>query len=34
MPPLPATFPDYMAPIARSAPDGVRERAMARRQAV
>jgi putative SOS response-associated peptidase YedK len=30
MPPLPGIFPDYMAPIVRNAPDGVRELAMAR----
>jgi putative SOS response-associated peptidase YedK len=30
MPPLPGIFPDYMAPIVRNAPDGVRELMMAR----
>lgn len=30
LPPLPGIFPDYMAPIIRNAPDGVRELAMAR----
>jgi putative SOS response-associated peptidase YedK len=30
LPPLPAIFPDYMAPIVRNAPDGVRELCMAR----
>jgi putative SOS response-associated peptidase YedK len=30
LPPLPGIFPDYMAPIVRNAPDGVRELAMAR----
>src|SRR4051812_34601624 len=30
LPPLPAVFPDYSAPIVRTAPDGVRELAMAR----
>jgi putative SOS response-associated peptidase YedK len=30
LPPLPGIFPDYMAPIVRIAPDGVRELAMAR----
>jgi putative SOS response-associated peptidase YedK len=30
LPPLPGVFPDYMAPIVRNAPDGVRELAMAR----
>jgi hypothetical protein len=28
--PLPGIFPDYMAPIVRNGPDGVRERAMGR----
>ena len=30
LPPLPGVFPDYAAPIARNAPDDVRELAMAR----
>lgn len=30
LPPLPGIFPDYMAPIVRNAPDGVRELTMAR----
>jgi putative SOS response-associated peptidase YedK len=30
LPPLPGVFPDYMAPIVRNAPDGVRELMMAR----
>jgi putative SOS response-associated peptidase YedK len=30
LPPLPGNFPDYMAPIVRNAPDGVRELMMAR----
>ena len=30
LPPLPGIFPDYMAPIVRNAPDGVRELMMAR----
>jgi putative SOS response-associated peptidase YedK len=30
LPPMPGIFPDYLAPIVRSAPDGVRELAMAR----
>jgi putative SOS response-associated peptidase YedK len=30
LPPLPGVFPDYAAPIARNAPDGVRELSMAR----
>lgn len=30
LPPLPGIFPDYMAPIARNAPDGIRELTMAR----
>jgi putative SOS response-associated peptidase YedK len=30
LPPMPGIFPDYLAPIARNAPDGVRELAMAR----
>ena len=30
LPPLPGIFPDYLAPIVRNAPDGVRELAMAR----
>jgi putative SOS response-associated peptidase YedK len=30
LPPLPGIFPDYMAPVVRNAPDGVRELAMAR----
>jgi len=30
LPVLPGVFPDYMAPIVRNAPDGVRELAMAR----
>jgi putative SOS response-associated peptidase YedK len=30
LPPLPGIFPDNLAPIARNAPDGVRELAMAR----
>ncbi|EHM01663.1 hypothetical protein HMPREF9946_01924 [Acetobacteraceae bacterium AT-5844] len=30
MPPLPGIFPDYPAPIVRTAADGVRELAMAR----
>ncbi len=30
LPPLPGIFPDYPAPIVRSAPDGVRELTMAR----
>ena len=29
LPPLPGIFPDYLAPIVRNAPDGVRELAMA-----
>src|ERR1700760_3438015 len=30
LPPMPGVFPDYMTPIVRNAPDGVRELAMAR----
>jgi putative SOS response-associated peptidase YedK len=30
MPPLPGIFPDYSAPIVRTAPDGLRELTMAR----
>jgi putative SOS response-associated peptidase YedK len=30
LPPIPGVFPDYFAPIARNAPDGVRELTMAR----
>jgi hypothetical protein len=30
LPPMPGIFPDYLAPIARNAPDGVRELATAR----
>jgi putative SOS response-associated peptidase YedK len=30
LPPMPGIFPDYMAPIVRNAPDGVRELMMAR----
>jgi putative SOS response-associated peptidase YedK len=30
LPPLPGVFPDYMAPIVRNAPDGVRELMMGR----
>jgi putative SOS response-associated peptidase YedK len=30
LPPLPGVFPDYMAPIVRNAPDGVRELTMVR----
>lgn len=30
LPPMPGVFPDYLAPIARTAADGVRELAMAR----
>jgi putative SOS response-associated peptidase YedK len=30
LPPLPGIFPDYMAPVVRNAPDGVRELAMMR----
>jgi putative SOS response-associated peptidase YedK len=30
LPPLPGVFPDYLAPIVRTAPNGVRELAMAR----
>jgi putative SOS response-associated peptidase YedK len=30
LPPLPGVFPDYLAPIVRNAPDGVRELVMAR----
>ncbi len=30
LPPLPGIFPNYLAPIVRNAPDGVRELAMAR----
>lgn len=30
LPPLPGIFPDYLAPIVRNAPDGVRELMMAR----
>ena len=30
LPPIPGVFPDYSAPIVRTAPDGVRELAMAR----
>jgi putative SOS response-associated peptidase YedK len=30
LPPLPGIFPDYLAPIVRNAPDGVRELSMAR----
>jgi putative SOS response-associated peptidase YedK len=30
LPPIPGVFPDYLAPIVRNAPDGVRELAMAR----
>jgi len=30
LPPLPGIFPDYLAPVVRNAPDGVRELAMAR----
>ena len=25
LPPMPGVFPDYMAPVVRNAPDGVRE---------
>jgi putative SOS response-associated peptidase YedK len=31
LPPMPGVFPDFMAPIARNAPDGIREFARARR---
>ena len=30
LPPMPGVFPDFLAPIARTTPDGVRELAMAR----
>jgi putative SOS response-associated peptidase YedK len=30
LPPMPGIFPDYMAPIVRNAPDGIRELCMAR----
>jgi putative SOS response-associated peptidase YedK len=30
LPPMPGIFPDFLAPIARNAPDGVRELVMAR----
>jgi putative SOS response-associated peptidase YedK len=30
LPPLPGVFPDYLAPVVRNAPDGVRELMMAR----
>jgi putative SOS response-associated peptidase YedK len=30
LPPLPGIFPDYIAPVVRNAPDGVRELAMLR----
>jgi putative SOS response-associated peptidase YedK len=30
LPPIPGVFPDYLAPIVRNAPDGVRELTMAR----
>src|ERR1700684_4068891 len=30
LPPMPGVFPDYLAPIVRSAPDGVRELMLAR----
>jgi putative SOS response-associated peptidase YedK len=30
LPPLPGIFPDYLAPIVRNAPDGVRELSMGR----
>jgi putative SOS response-associated peptidase YedK len=30
LPPIPGVFPDYLAPIVRNAPDGVRELSMAR----
>lgn len=30
LPPFPGVFPDYLAPVVRNAPDGVRELAMAR----
>src|ERR1700742_2795998 len=30
LPPMPGVFPDYLAPIVRNAPDGVRELAKAR----
>jgi len=30
LPPMPGIFPDYLAPIVRNAPDGVRELALAR----
>jgi putative SOS response-associated peptidase YedK len=30
LPPLPGIFPDYMAPVVRNVPDGVRELAMLR----
>jgi putative SOS response-associated peptidase YedK len=30
LPPMPGVFPDYPAPIARNAPDGVRELMLAR----
>ncbi len=30
LPPLPGIFPDYMAPVVRNAPDGVRELAKLR----
>jgi len=30
LPPMPGVFPDYLAPIARNAPDGVRELTLAR----
>lgn len=30
LPPIPGVFPDYLAPVVRNAPDGVRELAMAR----
>src|SRR4051794_39677702 len=30
LPPMPGIFPDYMTPVVRNTPDGVRELAMAR----
>jgi putative SOS response-associated peptidase YedK len=30
LPPMPGVFPDYLAPIVRNAPDGVRELMLAR----
>lgn len=30
LPPMPGVFPDYLAPVARNAPDGVRELMLAR----